>query len=446
MSEKKSIYIAVEIKNREYLAHVLFAYKAATKGYRVYLGSQFQIFNLLKNKKDCGGIFFYHGGIDPKTFFQIKDKVNYNFFLDHEIAPGHNLKTYKENCIGRFFPQTLKYIDGYFCVNKKVFNIAKKFLEKKIRGKVFLTGWPRIDLFKKKYQSIYKEKIMNIKKKYKKFILFSSDFTYISLNYKKILNDHKYWGYAKNYEKRFTNDNKLATENYNDFKRVINLLNTIAETNKNIKLVVRCHPSENVNIWNKELSKKIIFRKPIDDIHSWIYASEGLLHRGCTTSMQAYFLKKKVGYIQAKNNPFKKKFLDRISFKIKHKNDFYKWLKLKKNNNNINIKKELNITKIDSADLILNIFKKLIINKENINKPPKVMNYLSITIIDNFKRFLLTKLSNYNLLNRNIDKLYISPKLIGGLTSRETNQNLKKINKKTKVKSKQISYNLIVIE
>ena len=103
-------------------------------------------------------------------------KVQYNFILDHEITPSQNMSVYNKEVGGNFFKETFQYIDGYFCVNKKVYKVAKKKIEKKIRGKVYLTGWPRNDLFKEKFKNLYLKKTKKIKKKFKNFILFSSDF------------------------------------------------------------------------------------------------------------------------------------------------------------------------------------------------------------------------------------------------------------------------------
>ena len=47
-----------------------------------------------------------------------------------------------------------------------------------------MTGWPRVDLWKKKYKFLYKKEIEDIKKNYKNFILFNSDFSTITKNYK----------------------------------------------------------------------------------------------------------------------------------------------------------------------------------------------------------------------------------------------------------------------
>lgn len=61
------------------------------------------------------------------------------------------------------------------------------------------------------------------------------------------------------------------------------------------KVIVRPHPSENIEIWKKytkNYSKKIkIIRS--GNVLSWILAAKLLIHNGCTTAIEALFLKKK---------------------------------------------------------------------------------------------------------------------------------------------------------
>ncbi len=49
--EKKSVYIAIEIKVREFISKVFLSSILIKNGYRVYLGSKNQILNLIEKKK-----------------------------------------------------------------------------------------------------------------------------------------------------------------------------------------------------------------------------------------------------------------------------------------------------------------------------------------------------------------------------------------------------------
>ena len=63
--------------------------------------------------------------------------------------------------------------------------------------------------------------------------------------------------------------------------------------------MVRGHPADNIEEWKKTISriKNLEFLEPKDDIQPWIMASSGVIHRGCTTSLQAYALKKPLAFL-----------------------------------------------------------------------------------------------------------------------------------------------------
>ena len=66
---KKNIYIPIEITHRELIPRLYLSYLLIKRGYRVFIGSKRGIFNFIKNKKICEGIFF------TKVLFPKKIKV-----------------------------------------------------------------------------------------------------------------------------------------------------------------------------------------------------------------------------------------------------------------------------------------------------------------------------------------------------------------------------------
>ena len=101
--------------------------------------------------------------------------------LDQEIGPINNDKLeYKVPT--RFFKKTIKFIDRYYCIGKKVLKISKKVFHNKKKNISVLSGWPRIDLWKNQFNKFYRLEEKMIKNKYKKFIFFSSNFICLDLN------------------------------------------------------------------------------------------------------------------------------------------------------------------------------------------------------------------------------------------------------------------------
>ena len=128
-------------------------------------------------KKTNSGIFLYKGGLSINKLKKIKEKVEKFLILDEEIGPA-SINLEKDMPI-RLWDGSEKYIDRYYTIGKNVDKLARKLLPK-LKNKIILTGWPRVDLWKKEFRYIYKNSIENIRKKYGKFILFSSDFGYNS--------------------------------------------------------------------------------------------------------------------------------------------------------------------------------------------------------------------------------------------------------------------------
>ena len=143
--KKKTIYIVIELKVREIVAKLLFAYRASLRGYRVYLGSREKIIDLIKNKKERGGVFFYKAGLQVDKTIEISKKIEKHIVLDEEMTAGLNEERYYKSAKA-FFVETKKYIDAYFYVNKKIASIVKNSIKAK---NVYGVGCPRVDLFQK---------------------------------------------------------------------------------------------------------------------------------------------------------------------------------------------------------------------------------------------------------------------------------------------------------
>lgn len=456
--KKKTIYIVVELKVRELVAKLLFSYFAVLRGYRIYLGSREKIIDLINKKKEKGGIFFYKAGLQIEITKKISKKIDKHIVLDEEMTAGLNEERYYKSAKA-FFPETKKYINAYFYINKKIANIVAKTIKVK---NVYGVGWPRVDLFEKKFSKIYDEDARKIKKKYGKFYLFMSDLGFITKNYKEYALEYFPWGGNK----KDINDWKTfslakAKNAVEEFNLLIIFFNKVCEKDPNIKILIRGHPAENVKEWKRRIinHKNLIYLMPVDDPQPWIMASEGVLHRGCFTSLQSFVLKKNIYYMKLNftsiNSPFLKRKLFDISFKIFNVSDFFKWINVKKNNNLNLVKKDLNIGKSKtSCENILDILDKYKVKKEDIfyfQKRKTTIKEFSFIYLNEIKKIIYFLLVITKILKRNIDKFYLTPKLPNGITVKEAKKYLTKIDtiaKKIKLKLKvsEISEDLIKIE
>lgn len=462
--KKKDVYISIELKVREFLSQILLSYFLSLKGYRVYLGSKNQIIDMVINKKNKSGIFFYKAGVNKKLIDQIDKNTDAHIVLDQEIGPGLLENQYNLEVPNAFHKKTLKKIDYYFALNKKIYDISKKKLMG-IRGKVFLTGWPRVDLWKPKYKFFYEEKIIEIKKKYKNFILFNSDFATISKYYKEEITQYTPWGFEhnENKKKRYKDDRiNFAKNSYLEFLEFVKFIKQFANNNKKQCIVIRPHPAENLNIWIENFRdiKNIHIESPKDDVTSWIYSANFVIHRGCTTALQSIFMKKPTAFIQLgkkfkKEKPFKeKKIIYELSDKVHNINELQNWVnKNKKIKNQSNkLRSELGVFREDAVDKFVKIFDTININKTEIIKKSKVKKNIFSSIFSHYKNIFLNKLLKilniFGYNKKSASNYNREMKIFGGINKKEVNYYISKLNKKNSasITSYQYSKDIVIIE
>ena len=400
---KKTIYICIEIKVREFVSQILLSAKLILKGYRVYLGSKDQIIYLIKKKKEKGGIFFYKGGIPSQYVDIVNNKTDIHAVFDQELMPGHTGYKYYDRNINCFSIKGEDKVDLYFAANRHIYKLAKSKLAK-LRKDAFLTGSPRIDLWKKKYHYLFNHEIKEIKKKYGNFYLFNSDFGYFSKDEFNYIWDKKlhYNDWSGSLLKRNvrTESYKLISKSYKEFLAVVLFLKKLS---RNKKIIIRPHPGEDKSVWYHHFNneKNIFIADPAQDVSPWILASDALLHRGCLTSLQSLIMNKPTYFINL-GKKFKDHYKNKLvsyNFSIKldattKKIFFNKKKYLIKNKKNKYLKSYLNITQKDASEKIIEIFSNYKINKESRIYAPqinKILNFYYICII-------LLKRNLYNLI------------------------------------------------
>ncbi len=279
---KPTVYICIEQKNREYDEKILLAANLVLHGFRCYVGTHAAIWALLRTKKERSGIYFDKGTQLPEVMDWIKTKCDYIVVLDVELGPVvRNIdlmfsafETYPE--ISRLYPGSNLTVDRYLCIGPRIFEGASKVFNVK-EERAIMTGWPRVDIWGELGLDLYSKEIANIRKKYGPFLLFASDFNWIT--------DPGSNGSLTSGLGDYGWDRQT---NFNFFKKTVEILKKWDQDPTVPKIIVRPHISEDPRVWKKELG-------PVDktqvihsgDITQWILASEGLIHRGSTTSVQA---------------------------------------------------------------------------------------------------------------------------------------------------------------
>jgi len=458
---KISLYIPIELKARELAPKVFLSLIAAKKNLRVYLGTQETISRIINTKKRTGGVYFFKGGLSLDLIKNIKKKCSKFIILDEEAGPGdENPKSTMRERINKNIEQE---IDRYYILGKKNFDIAKKIF-KNFRQSLVLSGWPRIDFFRlSAKQKKNNTNVKDIIKKYGEYILFVSDF---GQNSKKMVS------YTKSSNKKiFKNNKKLQNkihktnlDIFTEFNEVIDLLMELDKDSSIPMIIIRPHPSEDHEPWDR-ISKKLKKFKVINEgeISPWIYGSRAILHRGCSTSIQAYLGNIPQGYIVTNKKKIRKALPYTLSKKLFSLEDIKKFCQnltsVKNNKNNYfllkkNFNQIIHTEKKFASELIIEDIIKMNLSKEDLYKPDIITisknwvrnfihNYnVAFFILENF--FL--NFTN-NVYERQIGRIVSQhQKIPFGIRLKDIKNELSNHNFKDKIIVKQIFKNAFLIE
>lgn len=280
-----NLYIPVEVKNRELHAKVYLAKHAAEKGFNVILGRKNDLNELIVRMPP--GVYLGLGAFENFGRFYAKLKrLGFAVVVNEE----EGLVTYADSMYldMRVSGATLQQIDELFTWGNENQSVLVKAFPQ-YDGKFQITGNPRFDLLKPQNRRVYAAEMNEISARYGKFVLVCTSFSSINhfdknLDYLNSLIDKK------------TLRSKESIENFERYREVkvktlaafLDAIPKLAAGNPLINIIVRPHPSENMDIY-RELEARFpnIHVDARFSVHPWIIVAEALVHHYCTTSIEA---------------------------------------------------------------------------------------------------------------------------------------------------------------
>lgn len=274
------IILPIETKRRELLSKLLIAFHLLKKGDSVIIGHDLMVSNA-KNLIDNTILLKSAASFEAKKIDSLYNKKNIIISLDEEgIIPPINDPSINVRFNKDFLSKIQKVL-----VNG---NLELELINKVYSGKKLIkTGNPRLDLCKKKYQSLYEIEVEKIKKitKNKDILLIASRFgdvnSHDEIDYFKLLEGADFIKDDKSREyfhSHYEHTKKI-------FKKFLTLPDFLAACFPDKMIVVRPHPSENISKWVFH-DKNILVSNEFD-IGSWIHSGITLIHNGCTTAVEA---------------------------------------------------------------------------------------------------------------------------------------------------------------
>ncbi len=283
-----NIYIHVEILSREIDSKILLAILAADKGHEVLISDLETITKGLQRNKLVPGIF-HTKSLTPsdekiKTHQSLIDKGSKITSIDEEA--GLVDFGYEKFAKDRYSNTTLKQASAIFGWGPEDSNTLKKIYPD-YSSKIFMTGSPRVDLWKPFFSSYWGQS----KNSNKPYLLIPSNTTGI-INYKsfhKLIKNYKKLGYAK----RDPNIIKyLFDTTGEDIKIIYSFLEAIkllSKSNEGYDIILRPHPTESLEAWKillEDFENVKVIRE--DSISKWVNNAFAILHNCCTTALEAY--------------------------------------------------------------------------------------------------------------------------------------------------------------
>lgn len=444
---KKNLFLPIEMKHREFFSQLFLSSYAIKAGFRVYIGSKSSIARLIKMKKSKGGIFFFKGGMEAKHIIDLKKKCDKFVVLDQEM--GTEIKEYAKTIKRRIWPDTEKHIDRYYVIGKMGYQISKNTFPD-MKDSIRCTGWPRVDIWRKENNFLFKSETQAISKKYGSYILFSSDFGF---NSQKIIDERleiikktKWKALFNTYEKSRENAYKV----FKEYNKILEILKNYDRLNDCPQIIVRPHPAEDIDAWFEDTKKfsnvKVIYE---GEITPWINASSGIIHRGCTSAMQgylqdlpiAYYVTSKSDIVDGTPYDISEKLLtfDELIHFCKTSINKSKTVNSSKYSDNFKNMVHINNKKF-ASELIVEDLDELKINKEL-----PCQSNIKIKIVD-LLIDLRVKIKKYFKLKKKIGMAPKEIKMPNGISKEEVEDFLKLLDFSTNFKIREISKDCIEIE
>lgn len=265
---KKWIYLPVEVKSRELISKLFFANLATRTGFGVFIGRNGM--NLSRDRFPRG--IYFDKCLSPHKIafhqFQVETLGNTLVSLDEEAL----IVDEKEHIKTRFTQAAINLASLIFAWGETEARMIREKYD--VGRKIYISGSPRIDCWRTQDESLYKNEVRKIKKRFGEFILVNSNFG------AGILPEQSYNNEVIEYF-------KLLTEIRGEF---LTLIEKIAREFPSQNVVLRPHPGEDQGLWGS-----IRGRLP-ENVHvilegsvsPWIKASSLLIHHCCTTAVEAW--------------------------------------------------------------------------------------------------------------------------------------------------------------
>lgn len=318
---KPSLYLPCETRNREFEAKLLLACHAAERGWRGVVGAKKAIDQRIARL--------------PRGLYISKSITRRNrFILDIGKRLGHIVTAWDEEGLVFASPEiyratkvgatTLTIPDKLFAwgeANATAWRDHPAFNGTPIS----ITGNPRADLLRPELRDYFADEARSLRRHHGDFILINTNFSLVNhflpgkSLYRQMLQA------KKQPISQYGSINGLASHKVKLFQHFIEMAQAVALRFPRHKLIIRPHPSENLDTWREIMASHsnvaIIYS---GNVAAWLLATRALIHNGCTTGVESFLLERPaIAYQPVVSEDYDSQLPNTLSLRVSDLNTLY---------------------------------------------------------------------------------------------------------------------------
>lgn len=249
-----NIYIPIEVKVRELEGRTLLALAAAERGHRVLIGSKKDtLIPAVQGKLPSGVIHMKSLTPSEQMLDQLQNLKNNGFAVTSQDEESGLLdESYEKFAKIRYGHDSLKFADAVFGWGEFDVECLKKTYPE-VSSKMIATGSPRVDFWRSDFQDYFKSDEKLQKWEEKPYLLVVS-------NFGSVIRANKIWNVMARLREAgyFDRDPEMELFEYEYsgymlqlIGHFIKMIRKLAETYPDVNILIRPHPVEDEEAWDK---------------------------------------------------------------------------------------------------------------------------------------------------------------------------------------------------
>jgi surface carbohydrate biosynthesis protein len=292
-----ALIIPVENQVREFDAKLLLALIAAKRGFKVFIGDRQEIKSRIASFPV--GILFAKDMMSGNVgMFKIIRKLGHVIVAWDEDSLVHlPPETYYSR---RLSPDAVRHVSHLFAWGQKNVDLWRGYPELPPEMPIHITGNPRGDLLRSEMRELFDDRVQQLKREHGDYILINTNFNHVNAfspnrnlfipaadETQPLEFGRAAVGMRRAYAEGLFQHKKAVL---NDF---LNLMPYLDERFPNHRIIVRPHPVENPEIYQRVAANcQNVHVTNSGNVVPWLMASQALIHNSCTTAVEAFAINK----------------------------------------------------------------------------------------------------------------------------------------------------------